>query len=166
MTVGSVLKARRAHDWNFFVIFGTTWDWNGPSPAIPTTRKSWKSPWTKGSCTSKAFSKYNSIGWEAILSHIWQIQSNQYGKRNKRIHLLESVQKVLYPLHIPGARIINQLLENSSIQCKAEVAVSIKDRRSRWTTYKNLTTWFNNWKYTLTQLGFGKQVDGKFIISN
>ena len=34
------------------------------------------------------------------------------------------------------------------------------------TTFKNFSTWFDNWEYTLAELGFGKQVDSKFIISN
>ena len=73
---------------------------------------------------------------------------------------------MLNPLHIPGAWITNQLLQNSSIQFKAEVAVSMEDRRSWWTTCKKFSTWFNNSECTLSQLGFGKHLDGKFIISN
>ena len=42
----------------------------------------------------------------------------------------------------------------------------MKDRRIWWATYKNLSTWFNNWKKTLIQLGFGsKQRNGKLILN-
>ena len=66
---------------------------------------------------------------ESIVSQTRLNQINQDGSRNKRINLLESVQKVLNPLHISGAQRINQLLKISSIQFKIEVGVSMGDRR-------------------------------------
>ena len=41
----------------------------------------------------------------------------------------------------------------SSIQFKAEVDVSMDDTRSRWTTYNNLSPWFDNWE----ELGLGSK---------
>ena len=58
------------------------------------------------------------------------------------------------------------MLEKSSIQFKAEVAVSVEDRRSWSNSLRNLSTWINNWERTFSQLGFGKHINGKFIISN
>ena len=91
---------------------------------------------SRGPSPAKLSTNAFNLWTEAIVLHIQLNQINQDGKRNKRIHMLESIQKVFNPLHIAGARIINQLLQNSSFQFKAEVAVSVGDRRNRWTTWR------------------------------
>ena len=45
------------------------------------------------------------------------------------------------------------------------VAVPMEERQVRWTTYKNLSMWFDEWENKLCRLGFGSHNDsGSFII--
>ena len=40
-----------------------------------------------------------------------------------------------------------------------------EDRRVRWTTFANVTSWFDNWEFDLVELGFATRgADGKVII--
>ena len=41
-----------------------------------------------------------------------------------------------------------------------------KDRRVRWTTFANISSWFDNWEFDLVELGFAtRDADGKIAIS-
>jgi hypothetical protein len=40
-----------------------------------------------------------------------------------------------------------------------------EDRRVRWTTFANISSWFDNWEFNLVELSFAtRDADGKITI--
>ncbi len=48
------------------------------------------------------------------------------------------------------------VLKYSSINLRASKAKQVNDRRIRWTNYKNISMWFDNWERNLVELGTAK----------
>ncbi len=53
-----------------------------------------------------------------------------------------------------GKILLYRVLAEVSINLNASKAYNAEDRQIRWTTYKNLFLWFNNWEQDLVDLGF------------
>ena len=103
---------------------------------------------------------------QAFIMHLRLNQLNQQGEKNQLEALYKNVQQVLGPLKIKGKSTVTQLIKHSSLQFKCGVAVPMEERRTRWTTYSNLSLWFEQWEADLKELGFGAEDStGKFVIN-
>ena len=103
---------------------------------------------------------------QAFETHVCLNQINQEQRKNKRLSLLKSIQQVMSPYWTPGPCILHQLLMKCSIHFNFEVATPMEERRTKWTTSKYLSLWFNKWEQRLGEVGFGSMIDGKFVIPN
>ena len=55
---------------------------------------------------------------------------------------------------------LSYLLGRSPIPLEYKVAVPMEERRTRWTTYSNISIWFDKWEYDLKDLGFATDNEG------
>jgi len=56
--------------------------------------------------------------------------------------------------HDTGCMLLRRVLSEVAISLNASKTQSAEDRRIRWTTYKNLSMWFDNWEQDLVDLWF------------
>ena len=49
---------------------------------------------------------------------------------------------------------LKRVLKDTAVDLRAGKNKAVEDRRIRWTTYKNLCLWFDNWEHDLVELGF------------
>ena len=56
--------------------------------------------------------------------------------------------------HDTGHTLLHRVFSEVAISLNASKTQSAEDQRIRWTTYKNLSTWFDNWERDLVDLGF------------
>ena len=60
---------------------------------------------------------------------------------------------------------VDQLIKHSSIRFDCKIADTMEERRSRWTTYRHISVWFNQWEVDLVELGFGSHdATGKLVL--
>ena len=52
----------------------------------------------------------------------------------------------------------------TAINIKANDIQPVKKYHQRWTTYSNISKWFDNWEKHLVELGFGEEQEGKLEI--
>ena len=73
--------------------------------------------------------------------------------RHKKLVL--HVHQVLHT-HIPVGSKARDFLKRvlCAVNLKAAKVKNWEDSHIRWTTYKNLSLWFDNWEYDLVELGF------------
>ena len=50
--------------------------------------------------------------------------------------------------------LLNRILKETAVDLLSKVTDNVEDRRVKWTTYRNLNSWFLNWEHDLEELGF------------
>ena len=61
--------------------------------------------------------------------------------------------------------LLGKILDETALDIGAIKVSSVEERRIRWTTYKNLRQWFDNWARDLQELGFAHMnQEGNFTI--
>ena len=84
-------------------------------------------------------------------------QINQEGDKNVLDSLEHTVQLVLEPMVkcSPGvsSRIVNKLL-SAATQFEGKAMDLMEERRAKWTTFRTIDRWFDEWERQLLQLGF------------
>lgn len=59
----------------------------------------------------------------------------------------------------PNRWLLRRILEHTGIELFVSKEKKAEERRIKWTTYKNLSMWFDNWAKDLVELGFATWVD-------
>jgi hypothetical protein len=75
--------------------------------------------------------------------------------RHKKLAL--HVHQVLHTRTPAGSEardFLKRVLCDSAVNLNAAKGKNWEDSRIRWTTYKNLSLWFDNWERDLMELGF------------
>jgi hypothetical protein len=113
----------------------------------------------KGDVPTCAF-KSLCIAFESFV-RIMQINSRQgeitYKKLASRINVLLRKD---YRLNM-----LQRILLATSKNLDASTMHIAEDRRVRWTTFANISSWFDNWEFDLVELGFAtRDADGKIAI--
>ena len=94
-------------------------------------------------------------------------QANADSSSNTRMSLQRLVNStVSVVLDTDTDNLLNRLLRDSKIDLQASVENPVEERRIRWTTFSNLSMWFENWRIDLEALCFGFHDEGTndFII--
>mmetsp|Transcript_13382 Transcript_13382/g.31511 ORF Transcript_13382/g.31511 Transcript_13382/m.31511 type:complete len:575 (+) Transcript_13382:842-2566(+) len=103
----------------------------------------------------------------AFESYMRLNQVNQEGRKNQRKLLERNVKQLLLPVvpTVRGPRMVDQLMKHSSIRFDCKIADTMEERRSRWTTHRHISAWFDQWEVDLVELGFGSHDEtGKLVI--
>ena len=61
-------------------------------------------------------------------------------------------------------KLINRILKETAFDLLSKVMDNVEDRRVKWTTYRNINSWFINWEHDLEELGFSYRDDAVYII--
>jgi len=84
-------------------------------------------------------------------------QLNGMARETRHKKLALHVHQVLHAHTPAGSKALDFLkcvLSDSAVNLNAAKGKNREDRRIRWTTYKNLLLWFDNWERDLVELGF------------
>jgi len=84
-------------------------------------------------------------------------QLNGMARETRHKKLALHVHQVLHAHTPAGSKALDFLkcvLRDSAVNLNAAKGKNREDRRIRWTTYKNLLLWFDNWERDLVELGF------------
>ena len=83
------------------------------------------------------------------------------GKARESVHkrLATRLRNVLRhnstaPIGSQDRDFLKRVLKDTAVNLNAGKCKTVEDRRTRWTTYKNLCLWFDNWEHDLIELGF------------
>ena len=77
---------------------------------------------------------------------------------------IQIVGQVLQPLkQFKSPRVVEQLRKHTS-EMNCAVAIPMEECQVRWTTYKNLSMWFDEWESELCRLGFGNHDESGSLI--
>ena len=61
-------------------------------------------------------------------------------------------------------KLINRILKETAFDLLSKVMDNVEDRRVKWTTYRNINSWFINWEHDLEELGFSYRDDDRGLI--
>ena len=59
---------------------------------------------------------------------------------------------------------LNRILKETAAEILSKVMDNVEDRRVKWTTYRNINSWFINWEHDLEELGFSYRDDDRDLI--
>jgi hypothetical protein len=92
---------------------------------------------------------------------------NQLNKRaglNVRNKMIQNFAKAINTSRKAAEGILDRVVRDTAINLTNSKLHSAEERRVRWMTYQNLDLWFDSWERFLSDYGFGKYRDGKFVI--
>ena len=71
-------------------------------------------------------------------------------------------------LHNYRSKLLNHVLLSTAKYLDVSKMEYCEDQRIRWTTYSNISSWFDSWEYDLVNLGFAffDNEHGECIIPN
>lgn len=87
--------------------------------------------------------------------------------QNQRKRLIPKVNAVVALPHEETSDsdcLYRRLVWDSDVSWDARPEVAVEDRRRRWTSFSNLTAWFDVWEAALLQYGFAELVNDKITI--
>ena len=94
----------------------------------------------------------------AIESYMKINQLNGQSVENSRKNLHNRVMKVMgKEENIVSTSLLNRILQATAVEIFSTLTTNIEERRTIWTTYNNLKSWFDNWEHDLEDLGFAER---------
>ena len=61
-------------------------------------------------------------------------------------------------------KLINRILKETAVDLLSKLTENVEDRRIKWTTYRNINSWFLNLDHYLEELGFSYRDDDRDLI--
>ena len=98
-------------------------------------------------------------------------QTNNNGNARLRNYKIGNLlQNIVYGKAAAGTsqahNLLQRVLRDTATNLKANKLKNAEDQRIRWTNYKNISLWFDNWESDLVELGTAKQdsISSKVIV--
>ncbi len=85
--------------------------------------------------------------------------TSSLNRRNKLSKILNAIFNVKPCPNQPNHWLVKRITAATAIDLKATKAKNAEERRIKWTTYKNLDMWFENWISNLVKLGFATKLN-------
>ncbi len=92
---------------------------------------------------------------------------NQLNKRsglNVRDRMISNFATVLCTIRKAVEKVLDRVIRDTAINLTNTKLNAAEEWRVRWTTYQNLSLWFDSWERFLLDYGFGEYCDGIFTI--
>ncbi len=81
-------------------------------------------------------------------------QMNACAGDNSRKMMIPMIAEMLNTGTVKATGVLNRVVRNTAIEINAEKLNCAEDCRIHWTTYQNLSLWFDSWEVFLVDYGF------------
>jgi hypothetical protein len=91
-------------------------------------------------------------------------QLNKCAGLNVWDKMIQKLATTLGTIQKAAEKILNRIIRDTAISLTNTKLNAAEKQQVRWTTYQNLSLWFDSWERFLSEYGFGKYRDGNFVI--